>query len=200
MAGEQRIVVRDISITGVGIAHREPLGPVGKQVRVAMEWDGHRIYLTCEVRWSLTQRSTAQSAHTKTLWHSGLRIVSPETPESAQLLIRDLVAHHVERALDEQRANARGIPAKAAHSFQTGASTVFRTHIFGGGAWKSTETTERRQPISGFTVAGDHPLEEVEMLRNAYEAADGPGRQMIRRLAEMSIASEDGIPTRRYEP
>jgi hypothetical protein len=37
-------------------------------------------------------------------------------------------------------------------------------------------------------------------LRGAYEAADRAGREMIRKLAEMSIASTAGIPTRKYEP
>jgi hypothetical protein len=198
-ADAQRIYVRDVSLTGLGIAHRDPLGAPGTECKVTIEWDGHKILLRCEMRWSLPH-TTGRGASAKRFWHSGMRILDALTPESGRLLLRDLVEHHVARALDEQKANARGIPAVAAQSFQTGASSTFRRHELIGVVWRSSETNERAQPPNGFTVAADHAPAEVEMLRGAYEAADRAGREMIRKLAEMSIASTAGIPTRKYEP
>lgn len=198
-SGDQKIVVRDVSLTGIGIAHRDPLGDPGTETRVVIEWDGHRILLRCELRWSHKQH-VGQGAYAKTIYHSGMRILDALTPESAQLLLRDLVEYHVVRALDEQKANARGIPAVAAQSFQTGKATAFRRHELMGRSWRAAETTDRRQPAAGFTVAADHPPAEVDMLRGAYEAADHAGRELIRKLAAMSIASTEGIPTRKYEP
>jgi len=40
----------------------------------------------------------------------------------------------------------------------------------------------------------------VEMLRSAYEIADVPMRQMIRKFAEGSVSVRAGIPMRKYTP
>lgn len=194
IAGDHKIAVMNVSLTGIGLAHQQPIGKPGEEINTKFEWDGRSIRLRCEIRWSKQQTHLSPP-----LWHSGFRILSFVDSSSAMIL-RELVLHHVERAIDEQKANARGLPAKAAQSFQTGAAKLFRRHELVGGRWVSRETSDRRQGSNGFTIAVNHPPEEVEMLRAAYEAADPAGAELIRKLADMSIASEDGIPTRRYEP
>jgi hypothetical protein len=41
---------------------------------------------------------------------------------------------------------------------------------------------------------------EVDLLRAAYETADGVMRDMIRKFAALSISNAEGVPTRRYIP
>lgn len=194
IAGDHKIAVLNVSLTGIGIAHQRPIGSPGDELVTHFEWDGKVVHLRCELRWSKQQVHASPP-----LWHSGFRILSFLDASSANFL-RELVLHYVERAIDEQKANARGLPAKAAQSFQTGADKAFRRHELIAGRWISLETSNRAQMPSGFTIGANHPPDEVAMLRSAYEAADRAGVELIRKLAELSISSEDGIPTRRYEP
>jgi hypothetical protein len=194
VAGDQKIAVMNASLTGIGIAHQQAIGRPGDEIDTRFEWDGRQVRLRCEIRWSKQQVHLSPP-----LWHSGFRILSFEDQSSSQVL-RDLVLHYVERAIDEQKANARGLPAKAAQSFQTGGAKLFRRHELIAGRWVALDTTDRKQSPSGFTIAASSPPEEVAMLRAAYEAADREGASLIRKLAELSISSHEGIPTRRYQP
>jgi hypothetical protein len=112
-----------------------------------------------------------------------------------------MISHFVALALDEQKANARGIPANAAQSFQSGKGTEFlRCDFIARGRWTRTKTSEADQPREGFTVSVDEDSEEIERLCTAYETGDLAGRRLIRTLAAMSISKAEGVPTRRYVP
>jgi len=111
-----------------------------------------------------------------------------------------MIAYSVERALDAQRANARGIPATAAASFQTGKGTNFLRCDFIAGRWLRTPTSKGEQPPEGFTISADEEADQIERLCSAYERADLPGRKLIRTFAALSISRAEGIPTRRYTP
>ena len=102
------------------------------------------------------------------------------------------------RALDEQKANARGIPATAADSFQTGKGTRFLRCELINGAWRKSETERPDQPAIGFTVSAEEDRRQLALLCESFEKADPEGRKMIQMLAEMSISKAEGIPTRRY--
>ena len=120
--------------------------------------------------------------------------------EDTEGTLRGLVEHHVERALDEQKANARGVPPLGAQSVQSGEASTYARHELVNGVWRKIVTTDRAQPLSGFTVSSEETRDQVEMLRSAYEIADLPMRQMIRKLAEMSVSVREGIPMRKYTP
>lgn len=195
--GDARVFVVNASLRGFCVAHQEWIGEMGDPIRLSFEHDGFTIRAECEIRWTRVQR--AATAGGKAIHHSGLRI-SHITKESSRSLI-ELVEIHVVRALDEQKANARGLPARAAQSFQTGAAKDFMRHeLQPGGGWKEAKTTDPKQPHSGFTMAADATRAEVMMLRTAYETGDHSSRHMIRELAAASISTPDGIPTRKYQP
>lgn len=185
--GAQRIYLLDASLSGLKIAHQEAIGAVGTSSILRAQWDGRTIELKC-----IVVRSEAKS---KTLFHSGLAIASALGDSAA--VLRDLIEAHVARALDEQKANARGVAALNPQSFQTGRAPHFVRHELLIGRWRETVTMDNAQPESGFTVAGTHSPREVEMLRSAYERGD---KALIRRLAAMSISTPEGIPTRRFLP
>lgn len=194
-----RVFVVDLSLRGLRIAHQEPIGSSGSQIRVQTEWDGRLILLDCRVERTQIHR-IAETATSKTLYHTGLTIIHAHKASVSAL--RDLIQVHVERAIDEQKANARGIPPIAAQSTQPRPATHYRRHELIAGRWRETDTTDPTQPPNGFTVSASHSPQEVSMLRSAFENGDkaSGGHDLIRRLAKLSITSVESVPTRRFMP
>lgn len=194
--GLTRIFVADVSTNGLKIVHQDRVGEIGADVNVRFDWDGKTVLLSCRIVRSLVHTTEATG---KQLFHSGLAIVHASPAASANL--RELIQAHVARALDEQKANARGLPAVAPASFQTGRASLFLRHELILGKWRETATTDPVQPEHGFTVSAEHTRHEIEMLRSAFERGNGKeGRDLIRRLAQLSIGTREGIPTRRFMP
>jgi hypothetical protein len=195
--GPIRIFVLDVSLGGVRLAHQEPLPKAGSSCTVRFEGNIGTIVLPCVVVRTVVHRQ-AKHAGDKPVYHTGLQIVADD--RWAVQPLRDLIAYYVERALDEQKANARGIPATAALSFQTGKGDEFMRFELAAGGWRRTPTREARQPVHGFTVSAFESDEQIAMLCETYEAGNADARKMIRTMAELSISKSEGIPTRRYEP
>jgi len=194
-----RVFVVDVSIHGFRIAHQESLGTTGANVTLQTQWDGRMIKLQCRVERTTIHR-IAETATAKTLYHSGLTLRGAD--DDSLVALHDLIHVHVVRALDEQKANARGIPPIAAQSTQAAQPTHYTRHEWIGGRWRETDTTDAAQPANGFTVSASHSPQEVSMLRSAFEHADkaSGGHDLIRRLAKLSISSAEGVPSRRFMP
>jgi hypothetical protein len=195
--GNVIVYVLDLSLAGVRVAHQDPLPQVGGTSKLTFEWEGRRFNATCEVRRTKVEKQ-ARSQFEKSLFHSGLVILSKDA--MADRVLRDIVQACVARALDEQRANAQGIPAVAAQSFQTGKGDEFVRCELRGGTWTKTTTRESHQPVDGFTISASEGPSKVAMLCRAYESGDAEGRRLIRTFAALSISKAEGIPTRRYAP
>jgi hypothetical protein len=195
--GNVVVFVLDVSLAGARVAHQDPLPPVGGISTLKFDWEGHHFIGKCEVRRTRTERA-AKSQFEKPLYHSGLFLTVEPLHEKT---LRDIVAESVARALDEQKANANGIPAIAAQSFQTGKGDEFVRYDLRGGAWTQTPTREARQPHGeGFTISASESPGKVKMLCRAYESGDADARRLIRTFAELSISKSEGVPTRRYTP
>jgi len=115
-------------------------------------------------------------------------------------VIRELIAHYVLRALQEQEANWEGRPPIGPYVHVEGKSGRYRRCEFVDGNWKVSPTTRPEQPITGFTVSAETPPRYLEMLCDTYERTDEEGQRLTRILAELSINQAEGIPTRRYFP
>ncbi|MBV9497624.1 MAG: hypothetical protein JOZ54_25540 [Acidobacteria bacterium] len=187
----------DASLNGLRVVHQDALPRVGSSCVVTFTWHGRKVTLDCDVKRTALRRP-AKSALERALYESGLFITAVHG-ESGQLL-REMIERHVMMALDERRANARGIPPTAAQSFQTGRGDELMRHEYVKGAWRSYPTTDPKQPTNGFTISAAEPVPNIEMLRTTFVDADASGRRMIQQMAEMSISRSEGIPTRRYEP
>jgi hypothetical protein len=188
-----RVFILDLSLRGLRVLHQEPLAHQAGTCVVVTEWDGARIELQCTI--------VRTGKHPQNRYQSGLSIVS--AAGASHETLRALVAHHVERALDEQKANARGIPPSfgAAQSVKTGAPDAFVRHEYILGRWREVMTPTSNQPENGFTICASHSRDEVEMLRRAYETAGtNEERTTIRRLAAMSVSSSEAVQARRYTP
>lgn len=197
-AGSIVVYVIDLSLTGIRVAHQAPLPPVGEKLTVSFEWQGGRASIQCEVRRTRLEKAP-RSKFEKPLYHTGLMVVAKD-PASDRTM-RDLIESCVLRALDEQRANAMGIPPVAAQSFQTGKGEEFRRCELHGGEWLQSITRDPQQPEGeGFTVSSSEMPSKVELLCRAYERGSEDSRRLIRTFAALSISKSEGIPTRRYMP
>lgn len=162
------------------------------------DWDGQHLRFRCDVVRMETHRLEAPQRK-EISYHSGVEWL--EAAASSQEILREIVERHVERALDEQRANALGIPAAAPRSYQS--ATRRRGYLrcrFRQGTWQREPTSDPSQPLDGFTISAEERAEQVEMLCETYELADREGRDMIRAMAEISVSTAEGVPTRRYDP
>lgn len=195
--GDVVVFVLDVSVAGARVAHQDPLPPVGGISVLKFDWEGHHFSAKCEVRRTRIERP-AKSQFEKPLYHSGLFLTVEPLHEKT---LRDIVAESVARAMDEQKANANGIPAIAANSFQTGKGDEFVRYELRGGAWTQNPTRDSRQPHGeGFTISATESPTKVTMLCRAYESGDADGRRLIRTFAALSISKSEGVPTRRYTP
>jgi hypothetical protein len=195
-----RAFIVDVSLRGLRIMHQDEIGLVASKCVVRAEWDGRPLELHCSIVRTSLHRS-ADATGSRATYHSGLIITRAVGVSSVTL--RRLIEHHVELALDEQKANARGIPPLAAQSMQTGAATAsaYVRHEYRLGRWREITTHSPEQPDHGFTIAAHTTPSEVEMLRKAYERAKTAGDlAVIRRLAEMSVTSAEVVQARRYTP
>jgi len=195
--GPARVFVIEASLSGVLVAHQGNIPAEGSTCVVMFEWDGIPVALECQITRNTLQKM-ARNANEKSVYHAGMEIVRA-SPEAMKTL-RDLIASIVARALDEQKANARGIPAVAAQTFQTGKGTQFLRFELLNGKWRRTETTRPDQPMSGFTISAEEPADHIALLCDTYAKSDAESRKLIKLMAELSISKAEGIPTRRYSP
>ena len=195
--GVARVFILDISLDGARIAHQGTLPSPGQACVLAFDWEGHPVELRCEVTRNTLER-LAKSATEKSVYHAGLHILGAD--HQSRVTLRAMIAALVARALDEQKANARGIPAEAAQCFQTGKGTEFLRFELVNGAWRRTATNRPEQPVHGFTISAEEDRGHIEMLCQTFQNSDEPGRKLIKQMAELSISQAEGIPTRRYEP
>jgi hypothetical protein len=194
-----KVFLVDVSVRGLRVMHQEDIGSVASECVVRTEWDGHSMTLHCTiVRTAMHHPANRKSD--RTLYHSGLAIDHATT--ASERTLRRLVEHHVERALDEQKANARGIPPPlAAQSMKTGTPTTYVRHEYVMGRWREVMTAISNQPDNGFTICATTTPAEVEMLRRAYETATSAADlAMIRRMAALSVSAAEVVQARRYTP
>lgn len=194
--GDTRTKVVELSLIGFRIAHEGRM-PVGEQRRLVVDWQGSPIDIGCALVRSTLWR-LARAMGEQSIYHSGLRIVE-QSRESFDRL-RELIAERILRALEEQKANARGIPPLAAYMYQPEKGDLFRRCEWIDGEWRISETIRAGQPQNGFTVSADVDPAHVKMLCETWERTTEEGRRLTRMLAELSISKAEGVPTRRYVP
>jgi hypothetical protein len=190
------VSVIDASVTGFRIAHDARIVPMPTR-RIQVDWDGNTMEFGVVVARSMLHR-LAQAAGEKTIYHSGIHIL--EGAGDSDRVLREMIEARVIRALDEMKANARGIPPISSFTVQVQKSDRFRRCEFVDGQWRKSETTDRRQPQNGFTVAADVDPRHVDMLCKLYETTNDEGRRLTKMLAELSITRGEGTSARRYVP
>ena len=193
--GSEKVFILDISVNGARVAHQ------GKQLqldtnRLRFEWHGHELAFDCEV-----VRTSAEpvSFGKAKAYESGLFFLEPVAGSGTT--IQELIGEQLMRVLDERKANARGIPPIAATYVRTASKEYgYITYRYVNGEWLTTPVPTADQPYDGFTVSASEPKEQVEMLCQTYSTADFEGRKMIRKMAELSLSTPEGVATRKFQP
>lgn len=194
--GSTRVKVLEMSVVGFLLAHEGRLHAPDTRT-LSLQWQGAEIGVECHVVRSALWR-LAKAMGEQSVYRSGVRIID-SSRESFNAL-RELIAERIVRALEEQKANARGIPPLAAYMYQPGKGDLLRRCEYIDGAWRKTETIRAEQPANGFTVSAEVDPHHLEMLCRTWESTTAEGRRLTQLLAELSISSVEGVPTRRYVP
>ena len=194
--GDTRVRVYELSVVGFLIAHEARLA-AGATEKLVLKWNNERIEIVCRVvRTSLWR--LAKTMGERSVYHSGLKIIDAQSDAASRL--RELIAERIIRALDEQKANAKGIPPLAAYMYQPGKGELYRRCELVNGEWRKSETIRATQPPYGFTISADVEPQYVDLLCRTFETTTDEGRRLTRLLAELSISKREGVPVRRYEP
>ncbi|HSP15079.1 MAG TPA: hypothetical protein VLV78_10025 [Thermoanaerobaculia bacterium] len=190
------VSVVDASVSGFRVAHGARISPAPTR-HIRVEWEEKTMEFGCVVARSTLFR-LAQRPDEKSIYHSGVRILEPVG--DSEDVLRELIAQRVIRALEEQKANARGIPPLDTYNYQVGKGDRFRRCEMIDGVWRKVETAIRQQPVDGFTVSAEVEAREVDLLCKTYEQTTDEGRRLTKILAQLSISKEEGTGTRRYVP
>jgi hypothetical protein len=194
--GDAAVRLIDLAISGARIMGESRFTP-GYTCELRVEWEGKLIRLNCRVT-RCTLHPFAKTAREKSVYESGLHIL--ETLGDSHVAMRELIASYVTRALEEQKANWRGIPPIGPYVYVEGKSDVYRRCELVDGKWRLSATSRPEQPLNGFTISAEVAPHYVDLLCKSYEKLGDEGRRLTRILAELSINKAEGVPTRRYIP
>jgi hypothetical protein len=194
--GDDPVRVAELSISGALISH-EGKFPQGETRPLLVQYEREVMEMDCSVTRTTLQR-LAKNLGDRSIYQSGLRIVGFAGDGFHRL--RRVLSDRILRALEEQKANARGIPPLNAYMYQPGKGELLRRCELVEGEWRKSETIRRQQPPNGFTISAEVDPEHVKMLCETWEHTTPEGRRLTQLFAELSISSAEGIPTRRYVP
>ena len=181
--------VVELSVTGARLIHEQRF-PRAVTNTLRIDWRGRVLRLQCEAVRSMLVRPNE--------YQSGVHFVN--TGDDSDRLLRELIGEYVTRALNEQIANARGVPPIGGYTYQIGKGNRYRRCEFIDGIWKKAETHDPAQPPKGFTISAEIDPGQVQMLCQTWLACDEEGRRLTQILAQLSIDKREGVPTRRYVP
>lgn len=194
--GDVVVEVKDVSLNGARVVGEARFGP-GTEHELEFAWNDQPMKFQVSVV-RCTLFSFARAPGEKSSYQTGLRI--RESFGQSDRHLREMIASYVIRALEEQKANAKGLPPIGPYGYLEGKGDRFRRCEYIDGKWRRTETTRPEQPPVGFTVSADVRPYYVDLLCETYQAADEEGKRLTQTLAQLSINKTEGIPTRRYMP
>lgn len=194
MLGELRVSILDIGLLGAKVEHDRYLED-GSSITLRFFFGGGEIEMLGRVAHS----ESHVDSYGQEMFHSGIEFV--EASGDSGVRLRQLIALHVTRMLEEQKANARGerdrtgAPAPFLKGFGSDEARAepigYVTHrLDADGFWVESESDAPKQPEDGFTVRNDISDEELAMLRSSYLEADPSSRHLIRAMAEISLAGD----------
>ena len=190
------VSVIDASVSGFRVAHESRIVPVPTR-RITVHWEANAMEFGVVVARSMLHK-LAQKPGDSTVYHSGIHIL--EAKGDSDRILRELIESRVMRALDEMKANARGIPPISSYTVHVTQPDRFRRCELVDGTWRKSETAIRQQPQNGFTVAADVDARHVDMLCKLFETTNDEGKRLTKVLAELSITRGEGTSARRYVP
>lgn len=210
--GSSVVVVIDISPLGAKIEHYSRLDR-GAERALRLQWGADHVGIVSRVVRCRVERFIPGEAGI-TVYRSGLAFSESQADEVAH--IRQLISNVVAKTLVEQVANARGFWTEAKPDmpiFREGILTTTDPHIeeklkellpssglvrergfvrltLNGRHWSRKWTLDPEQPPEGFTISASEPAAEIDLLCEAYLKSGADGRDLIRKLALVSIEQQ----------
>lgn len=194
--GARKGFLVDISLTGTLVEHEGPFR-VGERMTLRFDWRGESVVVESEVVRCKLHRC-AIGANLPAIYRSGMAF--RQYRGSSDALLHEMITGLVERALDERKANARGIPPTAASSVMRGRIRGYLRLRLVHGVWQRVASGDAMQAPDGFTVSIDEDADHVKLLCDTYEKLGEIDRQLVRKMAALSVAHPEGLPARRFEP
>jgi len=181
----QNALILDVGISGAFIEHYgEPT--VGERFTLLFKWKGEDVEFVAQVAHSVVARTTG----TTVVSHTGLRFVQANGDSENRL--HDMMATSIGKILAAYKTNAAATDPGDTTLSDLGAARRSRARgyityrLLKNGAWIVTPSSSPEQPGDGFTVASYEDEDELETLRETYQAADSEGRRLIRLVGELS--------------
>ena len=184
-------LILDIGRAGAFLEHYGIVEP-GKRFQVSFRWQAADVAFVCEVVRTTVIRSPAGDGKS-VVSHTGVQFV--EAIGDSTALLHDFMTDFVGRIVDAQLANAAGEPGGPGATMLATMGDARRKRTKGyisyrlkAGTWWRVPTDSPRQPNDGFTVPAWEDEVELDTLCRSYEQSDEAGRNLIRLVAELSIA------------
>jgi hypothetical protein len=175
--GDHQVRILDLSTVGARIETDGEL-PLGERHALRFTWRKQQIEVMAEI----VRGGDGDE---------GLRF----NEESG--IVRRLISEAHAEVRRAQAANALGLRDQNVidgDQTLTAASAAARSLVKGfvvwtydGKEWASRKALVADQPDDGFTVAAAESWEQVEQLRKSYQEGDKDARDLIRRLASLSV-------------
>lgn len=213
--GTQPVVLLDISSHGARVEHYS-LIERGAEKALRIRWRDKDLSINAKIVSSMLHRFKSGDGGA-TVYRSGLRFEF--VSDSDREPVRRLISSFLASTLVEQVANARGFTPPSEDDmpiFRFGVltrnqQTIQResnetrllpksdlVHDQGyicfalvRGRWIKKWTADPQQPAEGFTVSTREAAAQIDMLCEQYRSSNLQGRQMIQRLAALSVAGGD---------
>ena len=185
-----RVILRDpieATLDGMRVLIVE-LGPGGAKIEHSQRLDLQRRGRLACASFDLhaqVRHSVVLPAREGVVYHSGL-LFHAVTSSQREVLMAMLV-QEAQRQVTDWEANLTG---QVKWHPETARSVVAHRFIclqLTNAGWNRFATSDPNQPLDGVTVAGDTPEDELKVLCASYEQADEPARELLRRMAMVSI-------------
>ena len=217
------VAMLDLSMKGCRVESHFALRN-GSRVQIEFSWGDQDIILKGDV-----VRCKFASGDEGAIYNTGIRF-DPEDATTHHGKLRRIISRQLERALEEQKLNARGELAEILEEmpiFNVGGTlTQSKKQVtaayeesltslpwlkiarqrgylrisFEDGRWRKVRTQNKRQPPEGFTVWAYEDTDQIDRLCIAYQKADDETRKLIRLCAELSLDVDDTIRPQRFSP
>jgi len=209
------VVLLDISSHGARVEHYA-LIERGTEKALRIRWREKDLSINSRVVTSQLHRFKSGDDGA-TIYRSGVRFHFETDFEREP--VRRLISSFLASTLVEQVANARGFTPPSEDNmpiFRFGVLTRNRQTIQRDstearllpkstivheqgyicfalirGRWIRKWTSDREQPKEGFTVSAREPVKQIDLLCQQYQTSDFQGRELIRKLAELSVSGID---------
>lgn len=176
--GSHDVRILDLSTAGARIESDAEV-PVGESGTLRFTWRKQQIEVTAEI-----VRAGDGDEGVRFTEESGTvrRLISEANAEVRRAQAANALGLREQNVIDGDQTLTAA--SAAARSLAKG----FVVWTFDGNEWTSRKALLPDQPEDGFTVAAAESWDQVEQLRQSYQDGDKEARELIRRLASLSVA------------